>query len=262
MINIHNASSPLFNLADYCNRRSVIIAVFLALLAVIFIRYAEPLRDPDLWWHIELGEYMVKNLTLKPDHSIYSWTIADPNWIYNAWLSEVILYGSYAIGGVAMLHALNYILLGCILVIFLHFNRILKEPLSQINILSMLLIFTALHLNATLLKPETFSYLLTALTVYIYFYSIVRQKDLFWLFPVVMLIWVNTHGGFIFGLVFISTAFAGEVINYLIKRSDFSKERLWHFFMSVLLSFAVLVITPYGYKWIWSLAVHFTDPRF
>lgn len=249
-------------LSDYSNHRYVIIAAFILLLAVVFIKYAEPLMDNDLWWHMKYGEYMVKNLTLTPDHTIYSWTVADPNWIYNGWIPQIFFYLAYSIGGVTLLHVSQYFFLGVIIALFMYFNRLLNEPLNPFYIFAILSVMVCLHLNAGPLRPEIFSVVFITLTAFVYFYSISKRKNLFWLFPVLMLIWVNSHGVFIFGLIFISTAFAGELLNYFLKRHALSKQMLIYFFISLVLSYFALIITPYGPKWVLSIVTYFSDPHF
>lgn len=245
----------------YSNSRYGVIAALLLLLAVVFIRYAEPLTDPDLFWHVKLGEYMVKNFTLKPDHSIYSWTIADPNWVYNAWIPEIIFYVLYSLFGIYIFHVLHYLCFFSLIALFLYFNHKLNEPLNPFYIFLILLIMVAIHLNMGF-RPEIFSLVLLGLTAFVYFYSITTEKNLFWLYPIIMLIWVNSHGVFIFGMMFISAAFAGELMNYVLKRQTLSGKSLRKFMVSVILSYAALIVTPYGYKWLLSIMTYFTDPQF
>jgi len=242
--------------------RTATLIAFLFLLAAVFVRYATPLTDPDLWWHMKLGEYMINNLTLKPDHSIYSWTIADPNWVYNGWIPEIFFHLLYSIGGVTALHLSNYLFLAALIGLFLYFNRTVSEPLNPLYILMFLLAMVWLHLNANLLKPEIFSVVFLTLTVFIYFYSLSRGRYIFWLYPALMLLWVNSHGVFIFGIAFISVALAGEWLNRIFKRQGLSKAGLKNLLISTFLSYAVLIITPYGPKWLWSIITSFTDPRF
>ncbi|MCL4475151.1 MAG: hypothetical protein M1508_02850 [Nitrospirae bacterium] len=246
----------------FAARRTVIIAASLLLLAAVFVRYAEPLSDPDLWWHMALGDYMLKHHTLRPDHSIYSWTVADPNWIYNGWIPQMFYHLLYATGGTALLHISQYLFFGAVIALFLYFNYCNNELLNLFYLLAILAVMVCLHLNASLLKPEMFSIVFMTLTPFIYFYSLSRGKNLFWLYPIIMLLWVNSHGGFIFGLAFIGAAFAGELLNYFFKRQSLSKGMLRSFLVSVVLSIAATIITPYGPQWVLSIIGYFSDPHF
>lgn len=246
------------------SNRYVVLSCLFILAAVVFIVYTAPHYDNDLWWHMELGEYLVKNLTLKPDHSIYSWTVADPNWVYNGWLPQIFFYFVYSIGGTTALHVVLYIFLLLIISLFLYYNRIIQKPLVNIfSLFAILLIMVASHLNIALLRPEIFSTLFLTVTVFIYFYCIITRRNLFYLYPVIMLLWVNSHGVFIFGMAFIVVAFIGESVNYyVLRKSPLSRELIRKFFFSVILSFIALLITPYGHRWIVSIITSFSDPQF
>ena len=249
------------SLCRYLSHRYVIMLAFVLLLIAVFFEYAGPLQDQDLWWHMELGKYLVQNFTLKPDHSIYSWTVADPNWVYNGWIPQMFFYLVHYAGGIPLLFASYYGILILIIALFYFFNHQLNQPLNMFYLLSILLVMVCLRLNSTL-RPEMFSVLFLTLTVFIYFYSIYTGKNYFWLYPVLMLVWVNSHGVFAFGMVFMSAAFAGELINYSIKRQAVSKQLLKQFFTAVVLSCIALILTPYGPKWVWSIVTSFSNPKF
>ncbi|MGW8320964.1 MAG: hypothetical protein ACWGSD_05360, partial [Thermodesulfobacteriota bacterium] len=43
-------------------------------LLTLAIRYAEPVRDGDLWWQMAYGRYLIEHRTLIPDHTAFTWT--------------------------------------------------------------------------------------------------------------------------------------------------------------------------------------------
>ena len=65
--------------------------LFFLVLATVAIRYAIPLRDSDVWFHLLYGKYFVENLTLVPDHTLYSWTPASNEIVYCTWLPDIFL---------------------------------------------------------------------------------------------------------------------------------------------------------------------------
>lgn len=245
------------------NSRYVIFSTLLLVLLTIGVRYAETINDNDIWWHMKYGEYMVKHLTLKVDHSIFSWTVADPNWVYNTPFSQIYFYLAYKIGGIAMLHITQYAVLAMIIGLFLYYSRLLKQSLSHYHILAILMVAVLIHLSYSNLRPEIFSHMFMAITIFIYFYVRSMRKNIFYLYPILFFIWVNTHGVFVFGIAFISIAFAGELINYLFFRKyAFDRALLKHFFIMLLLSYGTLVLNPYGINLIVNIVKSFTDPQF
>jgi hypothetical protein len=240
--------------------RAVSAGVFM-LLAIIAVLYAFPLKDNDLWWQMKLGEYMLEHKTLVLDQSIYSWTIADPNWVYNCWIPQILLHVLYSIGGVFALHAVNYAVVLFVIALFIIYLKAAGQRLSFFHLLMLLLMVTAYQFSSDL-KPETFSFVLLNAAVFIYFYSLERQKDIFWLYPILMLTWVNTHGVFLFGYVLLAILAAGESANFLMKQSNISLSALKKLIIASIVCLPALVITPYGEKWITSLVKSFGDPEF
>ena len=75
------------------HRRSVVVALAALLLAVVALRFAEPVEDGDLFWHMAYGQQMLDRGTLVPDHTLYSWMPTSNHSIYCAWVSELLLLG-------------------------------------------------------------------------------------------------------------------------------------------------------------------------
>ena len=70
----------------------LLILLSIVVLATIVIKYAEPINDGDIWFHLAYGRYLLEHNTLIPDHSIFSWTPTDNSQIYCAWIPEIIFY--------------------------------------------------------------------------------------------------------------------------------------------------------------------------
>ena len=104
-------------------------------------------------------------------------------------------------------------------------------------------------------KPELFSVLFFSWTVFIFFYiKITRRKFLFYLYPLIFAFWVNLHGAFIVGLVFLAMAFTGEILNRIFfPRESFTTEELVHFGIACILSGAATLLNPYGMDYLLSL---------
>src|SRR2546425_3499467 len=67
----------------------VLLAVLLALLT--FLTCRNRFQDPDMWWHLRIGEFIWHSHSL-PDHDVYSYTTNGHSWIPHEWLAEVIIY--------------------------------------------------------------------------------------------------------------------------------------------------------------------------
>jgi len=65
-----------------------------------------------------------------------------------------------------------------------------------------------------------------------------------------MLLWVNSHGGFIFGLAFLVALAAGEILNRVLSPARAQAPKtLTHLLAAVFLSFVAVLFNPYGWAY-------------
>jgi tetratricopeptide (TPR) repeat protein len=121
--------------------------------------------------------------------------------------------------------------------------------------------------SGSMIKPELFTYVLMCVTAFIW-WMYIRDKEknyrLLYALPVVVLIWVNSHGGFIFAAPFFLCIIIGSFLNYKLTKAENdkskkakkeqkekSKERFYfkHICIASGLSFLATFINPYGYKY-------------
>lgn len=226
----------------------IFIGLILCLLAV---RYAVPIRDTDIWFHLLYAKQYITNFSLIPDHTLYSWTPTDNKSIYCTWLADLILYLFYKVAEVPGLLALRYICFALVIGLLLSFskklNLIYKPTTWLIIVLAMLASDTAFFC-----KPELFSYLYMAIIAWNWWRiksaDTVTRADIY-LFPLIILIWANSHGGIIFGLVFLFLLGISEILNSFFLQRTFAGKLEKHFYFALLLCFGALFLTPYGWRY-------------
>lgn len=89
--------------------KTIYNAIFISLALAIFtyaVWYANALGDPDIYWHIEAGRWIVAHLDV-PRVDIFSYTVAGQPWVDMEWLSQVILYAWFEAFGWRGLNTLN-----------------------------------------------------------------------------------------------------------------------------------------------------------
>src|SRR5215212_3075164 len=73
----------------------VMIAGLLVVLTVLTVRGR--FNDPDLWWHLKVGE-IIWNTHAIPTADFFSFTTNNHPWIAHEWLAELAIFGAYKFG--------------------------------------------------------------------------------------------------------------------------------------------------------------------
>lgn len=228
---------------------SLTLGLITALILLLYI--TRPISSNDLWWHIAQGRYVLESGNLILDHSIFSWTPATPYHTYNAWLGQVFFYLIDQIAGVKGLIAVRLGIFSLIFMLGWSFavkRAISKHPLTWVIILVSL----ALVYPSGVIKPELLSLGFMTITVWLYFQirSIGESaRYLVYIFPLILVIWVNTHGGFFLSAPFFAMVAMGELLNRKFSPQLSMPPGLQlHFFIALLLCVIAIFITPYGYE--------------
>jgi hypothetical protein len=202
--------------------------------------------DPDLWWHLKVGQNILATHHW-PLVDPYSFTSAGQPWLAYEWLGDVLFAAVERIGGLRGLHALT-IILGALIILILYGYAALRSGNSKAGFLStaVLLLLAAFNFN---LRPQMLGYLFLAFTLI----SLERFRQgkpaLIWLLPGLFLIWINTHGTWEIGLGTIlvywlfglKTFHLGDV-----EMSAWKPAERVRLSLVFLLCLAAIPITPYG----------------
>ncbi|MDQ6706994.1 MAG: hypothetical protein M3Z85_13590 [Acidobacteriota bacterium] len=217
------------------------------LLAVVALRFAQPIEDGDLFWHMAYGSQMVERGTLKLDHSLYSWMPAANDTVYCAWTGELLFLGVWKTFASRGIFALRYVAIVAVLALACLYARrcgLLARPESWLVTIVALLASVV----ATFPKPELLSLVLWHAVLFCWFgmlLAIESGRDARpWIYaiPALMVIWVNTHGGFILAAPFLLVA--GISGPFLLTRRDAG-----HLGIAVGLSALAALANPYGIRY-------------
>jgi len=198
--------------------------------------------DTDLWGHVKFGKDMWNAMAFQRV-DIYSYTAFGAEWINHEWLSELIMYFGYDIFGSPGL-LIGKLLVGFSIVYLLSkisFHRTC-EPLvyGMIFVLSVFVMCPGF-----MIRPQILTFLFAAYFMYSFHLYLERGKNLLWSLPIIMVIWVNCHGGFLIGAGMFPVAVCCEYLTCRVKNKDTRHLRRMIFWL-ILTELAVL-INPYGY---------------
>lgn len=240
--------------------RALTLGLAAVLAAAVAVRYAEPILDGDLFFHLAYARQILERGTLQPDHALYAWTPASNAMIYCAWASELVLYGLWRVLGLPGLFALRYAVIGgVVLLLWWHARRVAKLTGGAATVA---LTFTILALVAvgsragSLVKPELFSLLFLHLVLWLYARAKTDRRlarGLWWA-PAILVAWVNSHGGFILLAPFLALSALGELLNRWVSPGcALSRAGLRHLLGAWTLCAAAILVTPYGLRYPWQL---------
>ena len=189
-------------------RRLVILIALYTIPAIVVMR---PVDDPDIWWHLRTGQWIVEhgNAPTTDPFSIFG---QEKPWVAYSWLFEVLIYRLYqAIG----LSSILIFRVAMVLAVAAAIHRfvIKREPRF---IIATGLVGICLMPIAYLMSERT--WLFTVLFFTLTMDAVLdtragRNLRTTWLLPLVYLLWANLHIQFIHGLFLLMVACVSPLID-------------------------------------------------
>ena len=180
-------------LARARSRERVRLAALVALLLVPYVWAVE--GDPDLFWHVRTGQLVLAS-GAAPETDPWSYTHAGARWTDHEWLSDALqgwLWQGLGNAGLLLLRDAQLALAVSALAA-LCWRRCPRLPLLALALAS-LMPFLAGFLGT---RPHSFTYALLPLLLLALERARERPRWL-WAAPLLVLAWVNLHGGFLLG---------------------------------------------------------------
>ncbi|KUG24104.1 hypothetical protein ASZ90_006109 [hydrocarbon metagenome] len=229
--------------------------LIILLPVLILLIYPVDRLDYDLWWQMTLGKYYLTHHTLTINHSIFSWTPADPTWVYNTCLGSIIIYLAYSFMGGFGLWTFQWLIFLGVFFSFYIFLRLIRRQLDVTSITIIAAIGIACSLSCSYYKPELFSVLFFCWMIFIFFYvKVTHRTFLFYLYPLMFALWANLHGGFILGFGLFACFFTGELLNRIYPSEEsFSVKDLVNLGAASALSVTATLLNPYGINYLLSI---------
>jgi hypothetical protein len=228
--------------------------IFIILLAAMTVGLLAQrlLGDASIGWHIRNGEQMLRTHSITRSDP-FSVTMGGKPWYAWEWLYDC---------GIAAIHhwlGLNGVLLLTALIIAVTFALAFRLSLRRGADLPSTTVLLAFALGAStihmLTRPHVLSWLFAVVWFQILYGSETgdpeKSRRLWWL-PVLMMLWVNLHGGFILGFVVLGLYLLSHAIRHFRCRDEEMCQqiarRLQH--LGVISGAVTLasLLNPYGYK--------------
>ncbi len=241
--------------------RRLAVAILLLALSAASLRGA---WDPDMWWHLATGRYIVERHVI-PREDMFSYTAAGQRWFAHEWLTDVLMYLLYRAGGTPAL------IVGASLVVTATFTLVYRSACSsgarERGAPPYVTVFTVLVAAfASAITWGARPQLLNALFLALFHAILLRsrtpdlqaricnlQRGILWPLPVLTALWANLHSGFYLGLVVIGVVLVGDTLSYLLTPADERVQRyptpaaLRNLALTLVLCVLAALANPNGY---------------
>ena len=220
-----------------------------SLLAVgVFATVRDLLPDPDIFWHLRDGQYIVTHLRLVSSE-MYSFTVAGSPWVSHEWLSEVLYYGAYrAFGWQGVLVLYTGLMIAIVLIVYWLARREGADPLVAAMAAALGKLLLGVGAGP---RMQHFGWLcFLAIFAILQKYRRERAAPL-WALPLLFCLWVNLHGSWLLGaaacaLVVLSGLVPRDIGN--VESSPWTRNEFKKLLITGAACVAALFVHPTGYK--------------
>jgi hypothetical protein len=153
---------------------------------------ARSATDPDLWWHLRTGQWIVETGHV-PHSDPFSFTRAGHSWVSHEWLSEVVFYELWKHGGAAALIVFSAIVTTAGFMLLY-----LRCPGTRPWAVAATVFGALASAPCWGVRPQMFTFTLAGLLLWLLETGEHQPKLLFWI-PPLFLLWLNLHAGFALG---------------------------------------------------------------
>jgi hypothetical protein len=221
--------------------------IFFIVLLMALYSYGHLLADCDTGYHIRAGDYILENLSI-PHKDMFSYISPALPWTAHEWLSEIIMSLAHKVlklNGVVILFAL------VITFTYYFLFRILRAHNG--NLWLLLAVISLVSLTSTihwLARPHIFTLLLLVVWYYLLDQYQYKDKNYLFILPVIMMLWVNLHGGFIIGFVLLGVYFFGNLIAWYTNQAktiSFARKKCGVLTVIGIACLLASLVNPFGY---------------
>lgn len=227
----------------------VLLAACVLLTLVLSMKQ---LREPDLWWQIRTGEWIIANGEV-PKQDVFSFTHQGTPWINIKWGFEVMaaaVAGAFGAESVLLLQVVFSVLL---LLVLYKTARMYVENDTKFSLvfsITFLLVLPAIEYRMVG-RPEMITHFFTALFLLLLLnHQRSPNRQIYWLVPL-QLLWANLHEAFGIGIVLIGLFALTDCLNFLyqkIKQKSITIEFPKVIILVLIASLAVICVNPQGVK--------------
>lgn len=227
--------------AAQAERNTLPLWVGLIVYAVMLAAGNRLLHDPDAYWQIAVGQWMVDHRAV-PWTDTFSFTMQGQPWLSTQWLAQVIYGQFYAWFGwagpvalAALAIAMTYALL----------TRFLVRYLADVPVMILLPVSFLMALPHLYARPHVLALPVMVAWVGALLTAAERREAPPFVLVLLITLWANLHGGFVLGLMLIGPIALDAVLN---AEAPARMRLMLRWFVFGLVALAASCATPYGWN--------------
>lgn len=235
------------------------LSCLLSVLGVLTVR--SRFDDPDTWWHLKTGQIIWTTHTI-PTTDVFSYVTNHHAWVPHEWLSQVLIYGAYRLGGYSGLMLWLCLLTSAVLIAGYLLCSVYSRnaKVAFVGAVTLWLFAT----SGLSIRPQMIGYLLLIVELLLIQLGRTRSPRWFLGLPPLFAVWINCHGSFFLGLgvasaFFICSFFDFRLGSLVALPWDPHQRKMLG--LALLLSAAALFLNPIGMKQVlYPLDIMFHQP--
>jgi hypothetical protein len=226
---------------------ALISAFFIFLITITSFKI---FGDDDVFWHLATGRYIVEKGVI-PSQEIFGYVTGGIKWIPFEWGWEVLTFLLFQSGGYFALSVIRTFII--VMTFLLFFIYLKKRGISTAFVVTVLTVVALTILPRFSIRPQIIYYFfLAALLIMLLYLKSQNNKyknSIYFLIPVMTLIWANMHMGVLLGMALFFVFILSEIIDYFYKKDSLSKitqrKELKYLIYSFFISSLFLLINPF-----------------
>ncbi len=225
-------------------RRGTEITFAAVLLFGLLAVTARNAVDPDLWWHLRTGQWIVETGHV-PHVDPFSFTRAGQAWVSHEWLSEVVFYELWKHGGAAALIVFSAIVTTAGFMLL--YLRCLPDGGNSHWAAAATTFGAVASAPSWGVRPQMFTFALASLLLWLVERGEHRPRLLLWI-PPLFLLWLNLHAGFALGPALLLAYAIGLLIEIAVGNTPWGQARpiLLRVLLLLLACLALVPLNPSG----------------
>jgi hypothetical protein len=248
-----SADAPALESRD---ARGVRWAWILGAAAVSLAFTVQQLRDPDVWWHLAVGNLIRAHGI--PSHEPFTFLGAPNPWVGQQWAYEVLLSLMMQVGTWLAMLVMGLVGTAAFVVAVRTVPRSVRVPGSFLAFA--LLLSCLVGASVMGVRGQVVTVLGSALTLYVLMRWREGSTRAVWALPPLLLVWANLHAGFVNGIALCVVVGVSVVVWRLLQPGAVPLARVRVLLLATVVGVAATLVNPAGVHIYPYIASTFTNP--